>query len=64
MGCSLPLPLEGRWQGCDIEPVPRPGETAAPIEGRKLPEEEGGVVENAVTGAGAPVALGRSPVGR
>ena len=28
--------------GCDIESVPRPGETAAPIGGRKLPEEEGG----------------------
>ena len=44
-----------------MEPVPRPGETAAPIGGRKLPEEEGGV---AVTGAGAPVALGRGPAGR
>ena len=43
-----------------MDPVPWPGETAAPIGGRKVVWEG----ENAVTRAGAPVALGRGPVGR
>ena len=47
--------------GCDIEPVPRPGETAASIGARKLLEEEGGAGEKAF-GSGSDRALRR--VGR